>query len=140
MSGFSDFTTSRTNGAPMTITQGVRDVVKSLNPDIPVYWAQSFDEATGQAMWFINVFGTLFMIFGVVALFLAAVGLYAVMSFSVSRRTRELGIRMALGATAQNVVRMTFTNGMLRLAVGMTFGMLFAFGVCLLYTSDAADE
>ena len=63
-------------------------------------------------MWFVRVFGTMFMIFGFVALFLASVGLYAVMSFSVSRRTREVGIRMALGAQGRDVVRMIFGQGL----------------------------
>jgi len=69
------------------------------------------------------------MIFGFVALFLASVGLYAVMSFSVSRRTREVGIRMALGAQGSDVVRMVFGQGLIQLAVGMIVGLAMAFGI-----------
>jgi ABC-type antimicrobial peptide transport system permease subunit len=69
------------------------------------------------------------MIFGFVALFLASVGLYAVMSFSVSRRIREVGIRMALGARAADVVRMIFRQGLVQLVVGMALGLLFATGM-----------
>ena len=75
------------------------------------------------------MFGTMFMIFGFVALFLASVGLYAVMSFSVSRRTREVGIRMALGAQGRDVVRMIFGQGLVQLVVGMTLGLAFAMGI-----------
>jgi putative ABC transport system permease protein len=72
------------------------------------------------------VFGTMFMIFGGVALFLAAIGLYAVMSFSVSRRTREVGIRMALGARAGDVIRMIFRQGVLQVVLGLVLGLAFA--------------
>jgi ABC-type antimicrobial peptide transport system permease subunit len=71
----------------------------------------------------------MFMIFGFIALFLAAIGLYAVMSFSVSRRTREVGIRMALGARSADVVRMIFRQGAAQLAVGMLLGVGLALGV-----------
>ena len=74
------------------------------------------------------------MIFGFVALFLASVGLYAVMSFSVSRRTREVGIRMALGAQGRDVVRMVFGQGLLQLAVGMGLGLALALGISQLMT------
>ncbi len=57
-------------------------------------------DAIHQETWFYNVFGTLFIIFGVAALFMASVGLYAVLAFAVSRRVNEMGIRMALGANA----------------------------------------
>jgi len=120
---------ARTAGPPLSITQGVRDIVSQLNTDIPLYWTQSFEDAVAQSLWFINVFGTMFMIFGFVALFLASVGLYAVMSFSVSRRTREVGIRMALGAQARDVVRMIFGQGLWQLGIGMTIGLAMALGV-----------
>lgn len=123
------YITARTAGPPLSITQGVRDIVNQLNADIPLYWAQSFEDAVAQSLWFINVFGTMFMIFGFVALFLASVGLYAVMSFSVSRRTREVGIRMALGAQGGDVVRMIFGQGLWQLAIGMTIGLAMALGV-----------
>jgi putative ABC transport system permease protein len=123
------YISARTAGPPLAITQGVRDAVTSLNPDIPLYWVQSLDVAIDQALWFVRVFGTMFLIFGFVALFLASIGLYAVMSFSVSRRTREVGIRMALGAQARDVVRMIFGQGLLQLGIGMTVGLALALGI-----------
>ncbi|HEY9229593.1 MAG TPA: FtsX-like permease family protein, partial [Gemmatimonadaceae bacterium] len=123
------YISARTNGAPMSVTPAIRDAVAGLNPDIPLYWVQSLEDATAQSLWFVRVFGTMFMIFGFVALFLASVGLYAVMSFSVSRRTREVGIRMALGAQGRDVVRMIFGQGALQLGVGMTAGLAFALGI-----------
>jgi ABC-type antimicrobial peptide transport system permease subunit len=123
------YISARTAAAPLALTQPVRDAVGSLNPDIPLYWVQTLDDATSQSLWFIRVFGTMFMLFGLVALFLASVGLYAVMSFSVSRRTREVGIRMALGAQSRNVIGMVFRQGFLQLAVGMTLGLALALGI-----------
>ena len=123
---------ARTAGSPLALTQGVRDAVASLNPDIPLYWVQTLDDATSQSLWFIRVFGTMFMIFGVVALFLASVGLYAVMSFSVSRRTREVGIRMALGAQGRNVVAMIFGQGLVQLGVGQAIGLALALAIAQL--------
>jgi putative ABC transport system permease protein len=123
------YISARTNSAPMSLTPSIRDVVASLNPDIPLYWVQSYEAATAQSLWFVRVFGTMFMIFGFVALFLASVGLYAVMSFSVSRRTREVGIRMALGAQGGDVVRMIFGQGALQLGLGMTAGLGLAYGI-----------
>ena len=74
------------------------------------------------------------MIFGAIALFLASIGLYAVMSFLVSRRTREVGIRMALGARGQDVVGMIFRQGALQLTAGMLVGLAFALGLSQLMT------
>ena len=120
----------RTTGvAPTAMTTAVRDAVASVNPDIPIYWPYSMDEALARPLWFIRVFGTMFMIFGFIALFLASVGLYAVMAFSVSRRTREVGIRMALGAQGGDVVRLVFRQGLLQLGVGMAVGLALALGV-----------
>jgi putative ABC transport system permease protein len=120
---------ARTSGPPMTITASVRQAVQSVNQDIPLYWVDSYEHQIAQQVWFVRVFGTMFMIFGFVALFLASVGLYAVMSFSVSRRIREVGIRMALGARTADVVRMIFRQGLVQLVVGMSLGLLFATGM-----------
>ncbi|MDA1081752.1 MAG: ABC transporter permease, partial [Gemmatimonadetes bacterium] len=118
-----------TAGPPMAITGQVRSAVASLNPDIPMYWIYSMEEALARPTWFIRVFGTMFMIFGFIALFLASIGLYAVMSFSVSRRVREVGIRMALGAQSRDVVGMIFRQGIVQVAVGMVLGLGLAAGV-----------
>lgn len=128
------YISARAAGAPMALTPAIRDAVAGLNPDIPLYWVQTLEDATAQSLWFVRVFGTMFMIFGFVALFLASVGLYAVMSFSVSRRTREVGIRMALGAQGADVVRLIFGQGALQLGIGMTAGLALAFGISQLLT------
>jgi predicted permease len=120
---------ARTASPPMSITASVRQAVASINQDIPLYWLDTYANQIAQQVWFVRVFGSMFMIFGFVALFLASVGLYAVMSFSVSRRIREVGIRMALGARAADVVRMIFGQGLVQLAIGMTLGLLFATGM-----------
>jgi putative ABC transport system permease protein len=116
----------QTSGPPMKVTQQVRQAVAQLNADIPIYFVYSMDEALARPLWYIRVFGTMFMIFGGIALFLAAIGLYAVMSFSVSRRTKEVGIRMALGAQAGQVIRMVFRQGVWQLGLGITFGLALA--------------
>jgi len=115
-----------TDGPPMDITSQVRSAVLSLNPDLPIYWTYTMTEAMARQVWFIRVFGSMFMMFGFIALFLAAIGLYAVMSFSVSRRVREMGIRMALGAQARDVVRIIVRQGVLQIAIGVVAGLAFA--------------
>lgn len=121
-----------TAGEPMALTAAVRGAVQSLNPDIPLYWVYSMDEALARPTWYIRVFGTLFMILGLIALFIAAVGLYAVMAFSVSRRTRQVGIRMALGAGAGDVVGLVVRQGAWQMGVGMLLGLGFAASVAQL--------
>ena len=116
----------------MALTTPVRDAVAALDPDIPIYWVYSMREALARPTWFYRVFGTIFMIFGFVALFLAAVGLYAVMAFAVGRRTREFGIRMALGAQARDVVNLIMRQGALQLGVGMAAGLALAAAVAQL--------
>ncbi|HEU4643569.1 MAG TPA: ABC transporter permease [Gemmatimonadaceae bacterium] len=113
-------------GDPMALAPAVRQTVASLDPDLPLYWVYSMHEALARPTWFYRVFGTMFMLFGFVALFLASVGLYAVMAFSVSRRSRELGIRMALGARAGDVVRLVLRQGVVQLTVGMIAGLAIA--------------
>jgi putative ABC transport system permease protein len=139
--GYTNFASMsvRVAGAPMTITPQVREAIKSLNADLPIYWVYSMEEALARPTWFVRVFGTMFMIFGFIALFLAGIGLYAVMAFSVSRRTREVGIRMALGASGGNVVAMIFRQGAVQMGIGLTIGLGLAAGVSQLLSNILFD-
>jgi predicted permease len=118
-----------TTGNPMALAGPVREAVRALNPNLPIYNADSMEEAVRQATWFYYVFGTLFIVFGAAALFMATVGLYGVLSFSVSRRMKEMGIRMALGANAQDVIRLILRQGGKQIGVGLVLGLLAAFGL-----------
>ena len=92
-----------------------------------IYNVYSFNGAIKQATWFYDVFGTLFIVFGVAALFLASVGLYGVLAFSVSRRIREMGIRMALGAEGPRVLKLVMRQGVIQLVIGLAIGLTMAF-------------
>ena len=125
------YISARTEAPPLSLAGPVRDLVASMNPDIPIYWPLTLDDAIARNSWFYNVFGSMFMIFGGIALALAAIGLYAVMSFSVSRRTREVGIRIALGAQARDVVGLILRQGALQIVIGMGAGLFAAYGLSL---------
>jgi predicted permease len=107
----------------MALTPQVRATVASLEADIPIYNVSALDDVIASEVWHVRVFGGLFMVFGFAALLLAAIGLYAVMAFSVSRRAREVGIRIALGARTTHVLRLVFRQGIMQLGVGMTLGL-----------------
>jgi ABC-type antimicrobial peptide transport system permease subunit len=120
----------QTAGAnPLPLTAGVREAVRGLNPNLPIYNVYSMRGAIERATWFYQVFRTLFIVFGAAALFMATVGLYGVLSFSVSRRTKEMGIRMALGASAGDVIRLVMAQGGKQLAIGLSLGLLLAYGL-----------
>lgn len=107
----------------MELTPQLRSAVASVHQDTPLYWVMTLAESIEENTWTYNVFGTLFMVFGVAALFLASVGLYGVMAFSVSRRTAEVGIRMALGAERGNVLGMILRQGMTQIGIGVVLGL-----------------
>lgn len=115
--------TIRTRADPAQMTRPVRDLVTALDPDLPIYFVKTLQARIDEESWFYRVFGALFMIMGAVALVLAAVGLYGVMAFNVARRTREMGVRMALGAQPRDVVRLIMRQGMLQLAIGLFLGL-----------------
>ena len=107
----------------MSLTAQVRAAVASVDADIPIYHVSPMTEVVQRNVWHVRVFGGLFMVFGVAALLLAAIGLYAVMAFSVSRRAREVGIRIALGARTSHVLRLVLRQGIIQLAIGLTLGL-----------------
>jgi len=129
---------------PMSLTSAVRDAVASVHADTPIYFVQSLAGSIQERTWVYNVFGTLFVVFGIVALILASIGLYGVMAFSVSRRTPEVGIRMALGAEAGQVLSLILRQGLVQVVLGVGIGLGLAVLVAralqlVLFQVDAGD-
>ena len=120
---------ARTRVPPNTLLDAFRGEVRLLDQDLPVISPRTMEQVLIEQRWPFRVFGTLFAIFAAIGLVLSAVGIYAVVSYSVTRRTQEIGIRMALGATAGSVIRLVLTLGVLQLAIGLAIGLGAAFGL-----------
>jgi predicted permease len=119
----------RATGPAGALAGAVRGEIHALDPTLAIYNAETMEEHLRDALFLPRLAGTLFGVFGVVGLLLAAVGLYGVMSYAVSRRTREIGIRLALGAQAGEVRRLVVRQGMLLTLVGVALGMVAAWAV-----------
>ena len=118
----------RTVDGDVTATaQLMREEVRKLDPDLPIYWAQPLQEHLDVALFFKKLFAWIFGIFGGVALVMAGVGIYGVMAYSVSQRTQEIGVRMALGATPGSVVKLVLRQGGVQLVIGMSLGLVMAY-------------
>jgi predicted permease len=118
---------ARTAGSnPMAIAPAMREAVNRVDADLPLYFVDTLQGRINQSTWFYRVFGVLFMVFGGAALFLGGIGLYGVMSFSVGRRTQEIGIRMALGAQQRDVLRLILRQGMWQIGIGLAAGVVLA--------------
>ena len=125
----------RTQGDPANITPVVREEVRNVDPDLPLFLIQTLDEGLAQSRWPYRVFGSMFGIFALIALALSAVGLYAVTAYSVSQRTQEIGVRMALGAQARDVWWLILRRSLVQMAIGLVLGLAGAVGVGMLLQS-----
>jgi len=135
---------ARTAADPETVLRGVRDLVRGMDPDLPLFDVQTMEDRMGVVLLPAALGGTVLGIFGLLGLTLAAVGIYGVMAYSVSRRRRELGIRVALGADKARVVKQVLGEGMRLTVIGMGAGLLGAAGAAqlvkgMLYNVSALD-
>ncbi len=119
----------RTSGEAAAAVPLIRQAVLALDADIPVFNVRTMDELMARGRWQYQVFGGMFAVFAGIALLLAAVGLYAVMAYSVTQRRQEIGVRMVLGAQPKEVIWLFLRRALVLVAVGLTIGMSGAFGV-----------
>jgi predicted permease len=124
----------------------MRQEIRAADDQIPVLQLRTLAQQRDDSLllWAVNTGARLFSVFGGVALLLAVIGVYGVKSYVVSRRTREIGIRMALGATPSNVLWLVLREGLTLTFVGLAFGLLIAWGVAralsgMLYQVSALD-
>jgi putative ABC transport system permease protein len=134
----------RTNVDPASLGAAVRRAAQSVNPDAPVFRVRTMREVIAGSM-AQERFNTILMtLFAVVAMLLGAVGLYGVMAYNVTQRTREIGIRVALGARRADVLRLVIRQGLRLVALGLTLGLIAALALTrlmkkLLFEVSATD-
>ncbi len=120
----------RSSGDPLQLVQPVKDVVRTLDPNLPMLQTRTYEEmylnqAVRGPRIAIDLVGTM----GVVGLLLAVAGLYGLVAYNVSRRTREIGIRIALGAASSDVMRLVMGKGLVLVGIGTAMGLAMGFGV-----------
>jgi ABC-type antimicrobial peptide transport system permease subunit len=122
----------RTPGPVTTLAPAFRSEVQQLDGELPVFDIGSLEEWFQRGRWHFRVFGTTFLIFALIAMGMAAVGIYGVMAHSTIRRTREIGVRLALGADTSGILRLILRRGAIQLLIGMVLGLGAAIAVCRL--------
>jgi putative ABC transport system permease protein len=119
----------RTQLPPGSVFEDIRRAVQTIDRDQPVFTIQTLQEFLREQRWPYTAFGGAFAIFAMVALILSSVGLYALMAYSVTQRTQEIGVRMAVGARGRHVSWLFLKRGLLQLAIGLTLGLAGAFAL-----------
>lgn len=114
-------------GDAATLAPVLRQTVRSLNDDLPIYFAQTLDQMLEEARFSKRLIAWIFGVFGAVALVLAGVGLYGVMSYSVAQRTSEIGVRVALGATPRDVLGLVLRQSGWQVGLGLALGIGVSF-------------
>jgi predicted permease len=135
---------ARTSVEPLSLTGSIREAVARVDPDLPFYYPETMDQRVSDSLVVRRTPMLLLSIFAVAALFLAAVGLYGVLAYSVTQRTRELGIRLAMGSNAQGVFRLVVSDGLRVLGIGLVIGLVGALALVrlirtLLFGVQVAD-
>jgi len=119
----------RTPGNPMTVVDGVRQAVAEVDRNKPVANVRTVEKYLDQQVQYVRLYVLLLGIFGAIAAGLAAIGIYGVISYAVAERTREIGIRMALGAKAGSIFRLVIVRSLVLLGIGLILGLAGSFAL-----------
>lgn len=122
-------------GRPEAFMSSVRSQVREVDSDLPVNRLMPMTDVISRSVWQPRLYTVLFGIFAAVALILAIVGIYGVMSYAVTQRTREIGLRMALGAQKSDVLKLVAGHGVIVTAAGLGTGLIAAFGLTRLMST-----
>jgi len=125
----------RHDGDPAPLSAAMRRVVQAQDPDMPLYDVRTMEESIRRALWENRIWVSLMTVFAVLALLIAATGIYGVMSYSVAQRTQEIGIRMALGAAREDVLRLVVGHALRLTVLGVGIGLAGAYAVTRLMAS-----
>jgi putative ABC transport system permease protein len=125
----------RTDGDPHQATTAARQKLRDLDPELPMSNINTMDEWISQSAARPRLNSVLLEIFSGIAMLIAAIGIYGVLSYSVSRQTQEIGVRVALGARRGHVLRVVMQEGMTMVFAGIFVGLAAAFGVSRLMAS-----
>jgi predicted permease len=132
--------TLRTGGEPTALVSAVRQAVREVDSNLPVTGIKSQTTLAQESLGQERLYARLLSFFGGLALLLAAIGLSGVLAYSVAQRTNEIGIRMALGAQAANVLKLVIWQGMKLVLLGLTIGALAGYGLSRLLASQYFEE
>ena len=133
-----------TNNNPAALAAAVRNKIRVSDAGLPIFSVRTMEDLRQEGFWQFRIFAYMFGIFGAAALFLAGVGVYGVLSFSVSQRTQEMGVRMALGASRAAVLGLVVRQGVMLASFGVMAGLVGAVGITrvirsLLYNVTPTD-
>jgi putative ABC transport system permease protein len=120
---------ARVQGDPTNLANSIKQAIWEVAPDTGIFNVMPVTTLSGNTVWQSRVWGLVFGVFAMLALVLAAAGIYGVMSYFVARRTQEIGIRMSLGAETGDVLRLVVTQGMKLTLIGVTIGLAAAYAL-----------